>query len=216
MGSGNGFSCLLRLLLHALYPFRLSNSAGSRIAAAAGGFVLLETRRLREAGGFETFRSELIDDCALAGKIKSGGGKTWIGLTHSVRSLRAYAELGALWNMVARTAFTQLRYSPALLGLCSALLIIAFWAPTLGLALGPGLRRTISAVALGAMVTGYIPTLRFFRLSGWWSVGLPLIGTLYLLMTWTSAMRYWRGSDPSGKGECMESQWPVVGSQLNF
>ena len=44
-----------------------------------------------------------------------------------------------------------------------------------------------------AMLIAYIPTLRFYRRSSLWVVALPLIGCLFLLMTWTSAMRYWRG-----------------------
>src|SRR5262249_39124858 len=49
--------------------------------------------------------------------------RCWLGFTTSVHSRRPYPGLGGLWDMVARSAYTQLRYSPALLagtvaGLC--------------------------------------------------------------------------------------------------
>jgi len=54
-----------------LYPFALSNDPRSRVAAAAGGCVLLRTEALRAAGGFAAIHDAVIDDCALARRIKS-------------------------------------------------------------------------------------------------------------------------------------------------
>lgn len=46
----------------------------------------------------------------------------------------------------------------------------------------------------------YLPTLLYYRLSPLWALLLPIIATLYLAMTWTSAMRYWRGIRSRWKG----------------
>ena len=116
-----------------LYPFSLSNSSIPWIAAAAGGCILVETSALNAVGGFESIKHALIDDCALARRFKTHGFRTWIGLTHSVSSHRAYEKLSSIWNMVARTAFTQLLYSRILLLLCTALLVLAFFIPVAGL-----------------------------------------------------------------------------------
>jgi hopene-associated glycosyltransferase HpnB len=184
-----------------LYPFRLSNDPRRhRVAAAAGGCVLLRTQVLDEIGGFGALRDALIDDCALARQVKARGYKTWVGLTHSVRSIRAYDGLGAIWNMVARSAFTQLRYSIGLLLGCTTLFAAAFWLPLGGL-LAPSLSaRTLSALALGAMMASYLPTLKFYRRSPLWALALPVTATLYLAMTWTSALRYWGGRRSQWKG----------------
>jgi hopene-associated glycosyltransferase HpnB len=177
-----------------LYPFQLANDPKQRrVAAAAGGCILLETKLIDEIGGFAALRSALIDDCTFARRVKSLGARTWIGLTHSVCSVRRYDTLEAIWNMVARSAFTQLHYSTvALLG-CTAVFLAAFWLPIAGLFLGDVAARTLAVVALLAMITSYVPTLRFYRLGSAWVMALPLIGTLYLAMTWSSALRYWRG-----------------------
>ena len=177
-----------------LYPFALSNSSFPLVAAAAGGCIMVETRALNAVGGFESIRDALIDDCALARRVKSHGFNTWIGLTHSVHSHRPYERLSHIWNMVARTAFTQLMYSRLLLLLCTAILILAFIAPVSGLFLPGTLPKLAGIVGLTAMFITCIPVLRFYRRSIAWGFAMPFIGTLYLAMTWTSAFRYWLGT----------------------
>ena len=187
-----------------LYPFHLSNKPSSRVAAAAGGCILLKTELMDEIGGFGALRDELIDDCSLARKVKRRGYRTWIGLTHSVRSLRPYSQLGTIWDMVARTAYTQLHYSFTLLLLCSALLIATFCLPIITLILGAGPAKWLSAITLVAMILSYMPTVRYYGLPLWWVPALPFASFLYLCMTWTSAFRYWGGKRSQWKGRVYE------------
>jgi len=72
-----------------LYPFHLSNSRFSKVAAAAGGCILLKTHVLEEIGGFGAIKQSLIDDCTLAQLVKSSGYRTWVGLTSSVLAIAA-------------------------------------------------------------------------------------------------------------------------------
>lgn len=202
---GHGF--WERLLLPAfvyffklLYPFRLANSPNRLVAAAAGGCVLVETDTLRGIGGLAALRSELIDDCALARKVKDSGGRTWLGLSRSVTSHRRYNGLGGIWQMVARTAYTQLRYSPLLLALCVLLMVAAFWLPVAGLFAPLVAARWLAAIALTAMVLAYLPMLLYYRHSPLWALLLPLTGTLYLAMTLDSARRYYLGRRSSWRG----------------
>ena len=183
-----------------LYPFRLSNSDFPRVAAAAGGCILLRTDMLKAIGGFSAVRGELIDDCALAGKVKSIGGRTWIGLSHSAVSLRAYDRPGVVWNMVARTAFHQLHYSMALLLLVTGIMVLMFLMPITGLFFPSLTAGLTSLCGLAAMMLGYIPTLKFYRLSWKWAFLMPLIGLLFLAMTWTSAIRFRQGKGAEWKG----------------
>ena len=194
------FACLWeRLLMPAfvyyfklLYPFRLANSRFRWIAAAAGGCMLVDSVVLNEMGGFRHIRGAVIDDCALARRIKALGYRTWIGLTHEARSLHGYGGIKGVWNMVARTAFAQLHYSVMLLLLCTLVMGLAYWGPLLALA-GHGWVRWAGFAALPGMVLTLIPTLRFYGRSVLWSLFAPLIGTLYLCMTWTSAIRHFLG-----------------------
>jgi len=188
-----------------LYPFHFSNSSFRWVAAGAGGCVLIETNILREIGAFDSLKGELIDDCALAARVKAAGHRIWTGLSHSVVSHRQYDGIGEIWEMVARTAYTQLHYSPFLLVGCVAALSWAFWLPVLGLAVGDQPARIASMTAVIAMIATYLPTLRFYRLSPLWALMLPVTGTLYLTMTINSAWRYYRGVRSSWRGRVYSS-----------
>ena len=182
-----------------LYPFHLSNKPSRWVAASAGGCVLMETSVLAQIGGFDAIRGALIDDCALARAVKDAGHRTWIGVSRGVESHRTYPTLGVVWRMVARTAYTQLRYSLVLLLLCTVLMTLTFWAPIAGLG-GPLPAQIAGGVGLAAMAVCYLPTVRYYRLSPAWALTMPLIGTLYLAMTWHSALRYWSGRRSEWKG----------------
>ncbi len=189
-----------------LYPFRLANSRSSKVAAAAGGCILLHTRILDEIGGFNALKDALIDDCALARQVKSQGIKAWLGLTHSARSIRPYQGLREIWAMVARTAFTQLHYSIGLLMLCTTLMTLMFWVPLAGLFHPAMPVKFLAAFALIGMLLSYLPTLKFYGRSWAWALALPFIGTLYLAMTWSSAVRYWQGQRAEWKNRTYGKQ----------
>ena len=181
-----------------LYPFARSNDATKATAAAAGGCMLVRADALREIGGFAAIRGALIDDCTLAAALKRHRPPIWIGLTHSVRSLRAYATLGDFWSMVARSAFTQLRYSAWWLLLATALMVVTLLMPIVGVVVGVAtvdLRLTLTAGAAWlALAAAYWPVVTFYRLPVAAAATLPLAAALFLAMTWSSAIGYWRGT----------------------
>jgi hopene-associated glycosyltransferase HpnB len=180
-----------------LYPFAWSNDAAKGTAAAAGGCMLVRTDVLRQIGGFAAVRGALIDDCTLAAALKRHRPPIWLGLTHSVRSLRAYDTLGDFWRMVERSAFTQLRYSVWLLLLATALMLVTLLTPVAGVlvaAAGGDLRLAfVSCAAWLSLGAAYRPVVAFYRLPAAWALALPFAAALFLAMTWTSAVGYWRG-----------------------
>lgn len=183
-----------------IYPFHIANSPSNRVAAAAGGCVLLETRVLDAIGGFASLKAAIIDDCTLARRVKDAGFSTWIGLTRSVTSHRRYFGLGEIWRMVARTAFTQLRYSWLLLGLCTLLMVACFLCPVLLSFSQEPISRGIALSAWLVMWLAYVPTLRFYDIPARWGLLLPVTGMLFLAMTWDSARRYLNGERSSWRG----------------
>ena len=181
-----------------LYPFAWVNRAEMVTAAAAGGCMLVQTDALLRAGGIDSIRGALIDDCALAQRLKPYG-PIWIGLTERIRSIRAYS-----WNeirrMISRSAYAQLRYSPILLVATMAGLGLTYLAPVLLALTAGGPARLLGFLSWGLMALAFQPSLRFYRLSPLWGVALPFIALLYMLYTLDSAYQYARGRGGVWKG----------------
>ncbi len=186
-----------------LYPFPRVNDPRSRTAGAAGGCVIVGTEALARAGGIEAIRGEIIDDCALGQRIKQGGG-IWLGLGTEEHGVRPYAGIGEIWDMVARSAYTQLGHSPLLLlGTLVGLLLIYATPPALLLAWP--LHASAPAALLGgaawlAMAVTFLPTLVLYGRTPLLAAALPIAGTLYAGMTLDSALRHHRGEGGRWKG----------------
>jgi hopene-associated glycosyltransferase HpnB len=187
-----------------LYPFAWVNDPQRATAGAAGGCVLLDDALLVRIGGMARISGELIDDCSLATAVAREGGTLWLGLTSRSRSVRPYLGLEPIWSMVARTAYTQLLYSPALLAGTVAGMLVLYVAPVAAVVLGVTRRRTSLAlaglVAWGVMSAAYAPTVRLYRQPLWRAFTLPLAGILYTAMTIDSARRHARGQGGTWKG----------------
>ncbi len=192
-----------------LYPFSWVNNPQNKMAAAAGGCILIRRDRLEEIGSIPSLREALIDDCTLAQKIKglstpNNPTAIWLGLTEKTKSLRPYDSLDTIWNMIARTAYTQLNYSLLLLlGTVLGMSLVYLAAPVillLGFYLESRNLMIISSLTWLLMAIAYLPTLRLYKLSLLWSLSLPIIALFYNLMTIDSALRHWQGKGGGWKG----------------
>jgi hypothetical protein len=180
------------------------NDDGNATAGAAGGCILLDAKRLASIGGIASIAGELIDDCSLARAVKRDGGGLWLDLTSRSRSVRPYRGLTPIWSMVARTAYTQLSYSPVLvLGTVGGMTLL-YLVPLAAIADGLVRRRATfgipGALAYGVMTLTYVPTVRRYRQPLWRALTLPLAGLLYTAMTIDSALRHARGAGGTWKG----------------
>jgi hopene-associated glycosyltransferase HpnB len=183
-----------------LYPPQWIADEELGTAGAAGGCILLRREALARIGGLQAIRGEVIDDCALAKAVKLSGGKVWMGLTRKSTSLRAYGTFGEIRDLIARTAFTQLRYSALLLTGTLAAMFLTYFAPVILLFAHDSTSRTLGFVAWLFMTLSFLPTVRFYRLSIVWTPLLPLTAVFYTYATWVSAMRYWMGKGGHWKG----------------
>ena len=183
-----------------LYPPRWIADEDLATAGAAGGCILLRRDALERIGGFASIRGEVIDDCALAEAIKKSGGRVWLGLTRKSQSLRVYGTWSELRDLIARTAFTQLRYSTLLLLGTLLALCLTYVAPIALLFAQDDIAKFLGATAWLLMTLSFLPTLRFYRLSPLWAPFLPLAALFYSYATWLSAARYWRGKGGQWKG----------------
>lgn len=191
-----------------LYPFPWVAADRRGVSAAAGGCMLVRAEDLQAAGGIAAIKGAVIDDCSLAASLRpaarAAGRGLLLGLTLKSHSIRPYRDLWEIWAMVARSAYTQLRYNPLLLlGTLVGMLLLYLLPPLLLLSLA--WNGNVIAAALGAltwllMALAWLPTLRLYALPAWRGLLLPLAGMLYTAMTFDSARRHWQGKGAAWKG----------------
>jgi hopene-associated glycosyltransferase HpnB len=187
------------LFFFMLYPPRWVADPRSRTAAAAGGCMLIRRASLEAIGGVDSIRHEIIDDCALARRVKAVG-RVWLGVAHGTTSIREYRSWRPIWDMIARCAFAQLGYSAMALVAMVAAMIAIFVMPPLLLLSGSMAGFVLGAPIWLAMSLAYLPMLRFYRCPVVLAPLLPLIALFYTAATVASAIQYWRGRGGQWKG----------------
>jgi hopene-associated glycosyltransferase HpnB len=183
-----------------LYPFSRVNDPRSRVAAAAGACMLARTDALANIGGVAAIKDQLIDDCALAAQLKRQG-PIRLDLAQDSYSIRPYQHWSSIWNMVARSAYTQLRYSPWRLAGTVVGMLLVYLAPlalSIAQAATPAGWTALSAWLV--MMAVYTPMLRYYRQAPIWAPALPLVALFYLGATLASSWRYLQGRGGQWKG----------------
>ncbi len=186
-----------------LYPFAKVNDPRSKVAAAAGGTILVRRDVLARIGGLEAINATLIDDVALAKSAKKVDG-IFLGHSGLARSIRPYPGFVDIWRMITRTAFTQLHFSLALL--CATLLglTLVWWVPVWEAVFGSDISRAFGAAGCVLAAISYQPTLMRYRRNPAWALALPLIALFYMAATVGSAINYWRGTGAQWKSRSYE------------
>src|SRR5271156_3588549 len=182
-----------------LYPPRWVADPARRTAGAAGGCMLIRAATLDRLGGIDGIRSEIIDDCALARRVKSVG-KVWLGPAGHTTSIREYRSWRPIWDMVVRSAFAQLDYSAVMLALTLLMLILTYLAPPLLVLSSQPAAILCGGFAWPAMSIAFLPTLRAYGAPRSIALLLPLIALFYVAATVASAVLFWGGRGGYWKG----------------
>jgi len=190
-----------------LYPFAWVNRRESRTAAAAGGCALVRREALAAAGGFNSIRGALIDDCALAARMKTIG-PIWLGLTDRARSIRVYDRFDDIRRMVARSAYAQLRYSPWMLAGAVLGMLFVYVLPPLAALFAHGGARGAGLAIWALMAIQFAPIQLFYGRSVLWALALPLVALVYVGFTLDSGWQHARGRGGAWKGRIQAARSP--------
>ena len=191
-----------------LYPFGWVRNPSRATAAAAGGCILARWDALKNAGGIESIRGSLIDDCALGERLKQQG-PVWLGFSQNVQSVRASDTVANVGHMISRSAYAQLRYSLTILAGTLLAMTLVFLAPVVITLFGRGWAVVFAASAWVLMALAFQPTLRYYRQSAFWGPALPAIAIAYMVFTVNSAIQHFQGRGGMWKGR---AQAQVSGS----
>lgn len=187
-----------------LYPPAWISDPRRKTAGAAGGCILIRPQALDAAGGIEAIRNEIIDDCALAARVKRSGGRVWLGVARDAESIRPYTSFSAIGRMISRAAFNQLNHSITLLLLIILGLLVTYVAPPALLLTNRLLPGLLGLAAWLIMSLCFLPTVRLYRLNALWSLTLPAISIFYTGATVYSAFRFWIGRGGEWKGRVQD------------
>lgn len=193
-----------------LYPPAWIANPRRKMAGAAGGGILIRPEILERAGGVAAIRAEVIDDCALARRVKAAGGRLWLGLSSTTESMRPYGTFAEIGRMISRGAFNQLKHSAWLLLLAVLGLGLTYLVPPLLLFFSHHLAPSLlGAAAWLVMIVCFLPTVRFYGLNPLWAAALPVIATFYLGASIHSAWRFWSGRGGQWKGRVQDPVQPI-------
>jgi cellulose synthase/poly-beta-1,6-N-acetylglucosamine synthase-like glycosyltransferase len=200
---------LMQLLAH-LYPVRHVNDPARPDAMAVGGFILVDRQAYDRAGGHESVRQEIVEDIALARRMKSGGGRLCLQGAPQLVWTHMYGSLADIWRGLRKNAFAGMDYRFYRYAFGALVALWLAWAPVVSLALGLGLSLglghrgpTAPAPATALVIAGAagwlvqalasLPFARFLRVPLALTFALPLGITLYVAIATSSVWHYLRG-----------------------
>lgn len=186
-----------------LFPFARVNNKNDKLSAAAGGFILCQSKLFMKNNLYEQIKSKLIDDCNIAKLIKSHG-PIWLGLTNMVKSQRSYETFSSIWKMVARTAFEQLNFSIYILLICCVSMFAIYIIPYIFFVISL-LCININLLIINSMILilvylAFFPVLKFYGIKKNFLLLMPFSALIYLMMTISSAINYYSKKGNKWKG----------------
>jgi glycosyltransferase involved in cell wall biosynthesis len=192
---------IMASLLGLGFPIAAANDPADPTAFAAGPFMLFRHTAYAAIGGHRALASEVVEDLALARRIKAGGFRLRYVLGVDALELRMYADLASLWEGWSKNWFLGLDRNIAKALGAAAVVMLMFSAPWLlapsalvGAALLPGARpELLGALAAALLAIALQLALRLWTqrafalpLRHWWLMGAGglLVGAIAPTSVW--------------------------------
>lgn len=195
-----------------LYRFEDVNNPASPAAAANGQCILIRRSAYNAVGGFEAVRGEILEDVALAKRVKASGAKLVFLPGGEWVETRMYSTFGAMWQGWTKNLFLLYDRKPLRMAAAAARLLALDSLPVgsfivLAVLCLTGKHLFEITIALVASTIADILTRRarrreFARLgfSPRLSVYAPAGAPLVVLMTLNSLWAYRRGGSIQWRG----------------
>ena len=209
---------IMASLLGLGFPIEAANDPASPVAFAAGPFMLFRRSAYAGIGGHRALAGEVVEDLALARRIKQGGYRLRYLLGLDALELRMYSDFASLWEGWTKNWLLGLDGDGARALAASSVVLLMFSGPwllmpaaaiaALGLAAAglPGQRLVLfSALALGLAGIGLQLVLRLWirrqfqvPLTLWWLMGagglvVAAIGPVSVWRTLSGGGWTWKG-----------------------
>jgi len=185
------------------FPIEAANDPDDPTAFAAGPFMLFRRSSYDAIGGHRALAAEVVEDLALARRIKQGGMTLRYLLGLDAVRLQMYSSFEALWEGWTKNWFLGLDANPLKAVSASAVVVLMFTGPWLLVPAALGLwwfepaQTTLWAVILALALVG-IALQGWLRLWSrltfqvpmrwWWLMGVGglIVGAIGPVSTWKS------------------------------
>ena len=122
---------IMASLLGLGFPIVAANDPDASVAFAAGPFMLFRRSTYERIGGHRALAAEVVEDLALARRIKADGYRLRYLLGLDALDLRMYADLSALWEGWTKNWFLGLDRNPLKAIGAAAVVLLMFSLPWL-------------------------------------------------------------------------------------
>ena len=204
---------IMASLLGLGFPIEAANDPSSAVAFAAGPFMLFRRQVYEQIGGHRSLASEVVEDLALARRIKAAGCRLRYLLGLDAVELQMYDDLPALWEGWSKNWFLGLDSSVAKALAAAVVVVLMFSGPWLLLGASLLLMLLLPAqhnvclalLALASLGVGLQLQLRLWTqrqfqvsLRHWWLMGaggllVGAIGPTSVLRSLTGRGWTWKG-----------------------
>jgi hypothetical protein len=141
---------IMASLLGLGFPIEAANDPASSVAFAAGPFMLFRRSAYEAIGGHRALAAEVVEDLALARRIKQGGFRLRYLLGLDALELRMYSDFASLWEGWTKNWLLGLDGDVAKALAASSVVLLMFSGPWL-------LAPAAALVALEFALAGHAP-----------------------------------------------------------
>jgi len=166
-------------------PWRVADPRAKRDAIGIGAFNLMRTSAYLRVGGFESLRMEIVEDIALARRVKELELRQRVAFGLDLVRVYWASGVSGIINGLTKNLFTVFRYSPALTVLGCVGLAAMTIAPFIALFV-PGYRLP-AAIAVASIISAYVPMSPRTGITAWNGLLAPFAGAAIIYATLRSA-----------------------------
>lgn len=127
---------LFATLAALMEPLDRASRSDHSSARLCGAFILMRRDAYEAAGTHRAIRAELLEDMALAGRLKRCGRQVRLLYTHDLVRTRMYDSFGGAWEGLTRFGYPMLKRSPLALTAAIGATVVGAWVPWMGLGVG--------------------------------------------------------------------------------
>ena len=193
--------------LNKRFRFAEVNDPRNKAAAANGQFILIRRDAYDAVGGHASIAGEVLEDVALAARVKAAGYRLWFGSGKGIVRVRMYRSFAAMWEGWKKNLYTLMGGNPGAVKAEVARAMLPILLTLLASVTVGGITESV-ILAASVLAMGLLGILARLESSGFspWLLAYAIPGRiLFAAMLWASYRSHrngrveWKGREyPAG------------------